>query len=156
MEYEAEQWALLWKEAETYDKPSFDITEDMLKELLPEAIRIAAKTFLAGTGLGHDHISPRAFLRLSVHAIVSLAKLFMAFERRGSWAEVLDRVLIVLLPKTDGGFRPIGLFPTIIPIWMRARISVAKEWESATAPSAIFGGPGKGAQAAASHTALIA
>ena len=80
----------------------------------------------------------------------------MAFERRGSWAEVLDLVLIVLLPKTDGGFRPIGLFPTIIRIWMRARIFVAKEWESATASSAIFGGPGKGAQAAAFQTALVA
>jgi hypothetical protein len=80
----------------------------------------------------------------------------VAFERRGSWAEVLDLVLIVLLPKTDGGVRPIGLFPTIIRIWMRARIFVAKTWEAATAMPEIYGGPGKGAQAAAFQTAMIA
>ena len=65
-------------------------------------------------------------------------------------------VLIVLLPKTDVGFRPIGLFPTIIRVCMRARILVAKEWETSTANPAIYGGPGKGAQAAVYQTALIA
>ena len=111
VEHEAEQWALLWKEKAEYVQPQFDINEDMLHQMLPEAIRTAVATFPAGTGLGHDHISPRAFLRLSDSAIGSLATLFMAFERRGSWADVLDLVLIVLQPKTYVGFRPIGLFP---------------------------------------------
>ena len=39
---------------------------------------------------------------------------------------------------------------------MRARILVAKNWEAKTAMPAIFGGPGKGAQAAAYQTALVA
>ncbi len=63
--------------------------------------------------------------------------------------------LIVLLPKSDGGFRPIGLFPTIIRLWMRSRIFIAKEWEASTANPAIFGGLGKCAQAAAYQTALV-
>ena len=71
-------------------------------------------------------------------------------------AKILDLVLIVLLLKSDGGFRPIGLFPTIIRPWMRSRIFIAKEWEASPANSAIFGGPCKGAQAAAYQTALVA
>ncbi len=62
VEYEAEQWALLWKEKSEYEQPCFDIDESMLHQMLPDAIRTAAATFPAGTGLGHDHISPRCFL----------------------------------------------------------------------------------------------
>ena len=101
VEHEAEQWALLWKEAAAYAPPIFNMIDKMFTPLFPSAIRTAAKTFPAGTGLGHDHISPRAFLRLSDDAINALAKLFMAFERRGSWTEILNLVLIVLLPKAD-------------------------------------------------------
>ena len=80
----------------------------------------------------------------------------MAFEKRGAWVDVLNLDLIVLLPKTDGGFRPIGLFPTIIRLWMRARILISKTWEADTAMAEIFGGLGKGAQAAAYQTAMVA
>ena len=76
--------------------PTFEMTDDMLQQLLPEAIQIAARTFPADTGLGHGNISPRGFLRLSDPAIETLAKLFMPFERRGTWTEILDLVLIVL------------------------------------------------------------
>lgn len=54
--------------------------------------------------------------------------------------------MIVLLPKTDGGVRPIGLFPTVICLWMRARVDVVYRWASLTAAPQIFGGQGMGAQ----------
>ena len=101
VESEADQWAALWRELAEYSPPPFEITQDMLRHLFPDAIRIAARTFPANTGLGHDHISPRAFLRRSDEAIDALANLFMAFERLGTWAQILDLVLIVLLLKTD-------------------------------------------------------
>ena len=126
-------------------------------ELLSDAIRTAAATLSRWHWpRTRPHFTSRCLLRLSDDAIAALAKLFTAFERRGSWAEVLDLVLIVLLPKTDGGFRPIGPFPTVIRVWMPARIFVAKTWESATAMPEIFGGPGNEAQAAAFQTAMIA
>ena len=58
-------------------------------------------------------------------------------------------VLIVLLPKADGGRRPIGLFATIIRVWMRSRVIIARKWEESTEQSWTFGGKGKGAQRAA-------
>jgi hypothetical protein len=65
-------------------------------------------------------------------------------------------VLIVLLPKADGGLRPIGLFPTIVRIWMRARVTIARVWGSQNALPSIYGGAGMGAQRAAWEAAFIA
>ena len=95
-------------------------------------------------------MSPRAFLRLSPSAIEALAILFMLFESMGSWAEAVRLVMIVLLPKMDGGKRPIGLFFSTVRIWMRSRVCDVRAWEAATALPSIFGGAGMGAQKAAS------
>ena len=86
--------------------------------LTPWALRMACSSFPTGTGLGADNVAPRALLRLSHAAFLALATLLMASEELGDWAAVLDLILIVLLPKTDGGLRPIGLFPTIIRVWI--------------------------------------
>ena len=89
---------------------------DDLPALTPEAIRAAAASFPAGTGLGVDNISPRTFSRLSDDAIAALARLLMAIERQGEWPAELNLVLIVLLARSDGGVRPIGVFPIVIRI----------------------------------------
>ena len=75
-----------------------------------------------------DHIPPRAILRLSDEALEALFKILMAMERNGRWDESLQLVMIVLLGKEDGGFRPIGLFPTVIRVWMRARMTQIRAW----------------------------
>ena len=49
-------------------------------------------------------------------------------------------VLIVLLPNPDGGLYPIGLFPSPMRVWMRARLNVAREWEACNDFAALFGG----------------
>ena len=63
---------------------------------------------------------------------------------------------IVLLPKPDGGRRPIGLFPTIIRLWMRARIWTAREWERQHDHHSLFAGPDMGAQKASWKEAFAA
>ena len=80
--------------------------------------------------------------------------LLAGFENAGSWCQVLNLVLIVLLPKPDGGYRPIGLFPTIIRVWMRARGGIIRAWENAHALPTIFGGTGMGAHKAAWQAAF--
>ena len=55
----------------------------------------------------------------------------MAIESRGEWAEIIGVVIICLLPKPDGGFRPIGLLPTLVSVWTRARLDVARAWMNA-------------------------
>jgi len=80
----------------------------------------------------------------------------MAAELYGAWPSLIYAVLIVLLPKSDGGRRPIGLFHHLVRIWARARSVVAKRWEAANARPQLYGGVGMGAQRAAWQAAFRA
>ncbi len=48
---QADGWALLWKEGESYEEPKLNMSADMFLQLLPDSIYEAALTFLAETGL---------------------------------------------------------------------------------------------------------
>ena len=112
-------------------------------------MRRAIDTFPVGTGKGDDNIGPRAYSRLSDAALLALIALLRACEACGCWGANAFVVLIVLLPKPDGGLRPIGLFPSMIRIWGRARADVARAWEAAHTMPQFYGGSGMGAQRAA-------
>ena len=58
-------------------------------------------------------------------------------------------VIVVLLAKADGGYRPIGLIPALPRIWMRVRRSAAKQWEDMQARDYLYAGAAKGATVAA-------
>ena len=64
--------------------------------------------------------------------------------------------MIVLLPKGEGGYRPIGLFPTLIRIWFRVRLIIVNVWEKQNGMPSAYGGPGMGAQKAAFQTSFVA
>ena len=65
----------------------------------------------------------------------------MAFELQGDWPAVVEFVIIVLLPKPDGGRRPIGLFPAIIRVWARARHYLAAVQASSHPRAAVYSHP---------------
>jgi hypothetical protein len=113
------------------------------------ALQRAALTFPAGTGVGADNFAPRAVARLSAVARSSLAAILMATEKLGQWGNAMHCTLIVLLPKTTGGLRPIGLQPLENRLWCRVRQEVARGWEAAHALPCLFGAKGMGAQRAA-------
>ena len=117
--------------------------------MMLHALKSAAASFPLRTGVGADNIAPRALLRLSDDALTALAALMMKMERVGHWSKELDLVMIVLLDKADGGRRPIGLFPTVIRVWMRARAAHARAWEATNASRELYGSAGMGAQRAA-------
>ena len=157
VEREAEEWAKWWQVQATYDDPferlenreQADTDRNELAPLTVADIRMAAKSFPIGTGVGVDNVSPRALDRLSDEAIEALISVLHACERTGKWGECNALVMIVLLPKADGGVRPIGLLPTTVRVWMRARVGVARRWEEKNADPCFFGGKGMGAQKAA-------
>ena len=105
-------------------------TEDDFAELKPLTvadIRMAARSFPTGTGVDIDNVSPRALDRLSDEAIEAFIGILHACERTGQWGECYALVMTVLLPNPDGGVRPIGLLPTTVRVWMRARVEVARK-----------------------------
>ena len=157
VELERSKWAALWKEGDSYDAPAIESVECEPLELLSSwAIKQAALTFPPGTGLGFDNIAPRALTRLTDQGLQALAKLYQAIEKVGSWTAAVYLVLIVLLPKSDGGLRPIGLFPTFIRIWMRARLYIARKWEALHQLPCVFGGPAMGAARASWNEVFVA
>ena len=79
----------------------------------------------------------------------SLLKLLRRCEAAGHWPKVIELVIICLLPKPDGGFRPIGLLPVMPRIWMRARRNATREWERRNDRDYLYAGECKGAQVAA-------
>ena len=85
-----------------------------LPALVDAAFRDAAYIFPAGTGLGWDKMHPRAVCRCADGAIRALIRLLVMAELLGMWPSTVGVLLICLLPKTDGGRRPIGLLPSVI------------------------------------------
>ena len=108
-------------------------------------LKRALLRFPAATWLGWDQIHPRALLRLDDSLLLALLRLLFLCECQGKWPLAVALVVIVLLPKPDGGRRPIGLLPSLPRIWMRIRRTVAEEWESLNKRSYLYAGAGKGA-----------
>ena len=129
---DAKEWADLWKAGEDYNVFFGDDIEPMTPLNSQELID-AAVAFPTDTGSRADSISPRALARLPREAIDELVDLLHQAEKLGSWSDAMSLVLIVMLPQDGGGMKPIGLFPTPIRVWMRARATVARKWEADTA-----------------------
>ena len=106
-------------------------------------------TFPAATGLSWDALHPRALCRLSDKTLARIIAILARAERTGQWPEAVRLLVIVLFPKSDGGFRPIGLIPWMPRIWMRARRDVATHWERKHYRPYLYAGPAKGADVAA-------
>jgi hypothetical protein len=153
---EADTWAVLWGEG----KPDCR-SQPILDPQIPEALRVhelrrAALTLPSYTDLAADNVAPRALARLSNELLGCLCWILHLVELQGTWPEVMRLVLITLLPKSDGGRRPIGLLPTLVRIWMRARSCIACLWEAHNACPEFYGGAGMGAQRAAWQAAFHA
>ncbi|HUU60977.1 MAG TPA: reverse transcriptase domain-containing protein, partial [Acidimicrobiia bacterium] len=112
------------------------------------AVDRACRSFACGTGLGWDALHPRALLRCSDDLISLLIQIMLLCEASGEWPAAVALVVIVLLPKPDGGFRPIGLLPLLPRLWMRARREVATEWERVNKRPYLYAGEAMGAHVA--------
>ena len=145
------KWGGEWAVGEQWCEPDWselEVNEDPLPVSVAE-YRRALMTFPIGTGLGWDAIHPRALNRLDDATIQALIDLLIVCEKTGKWPTATDLVVIVLLPKTDGGWRPIGLLPFLPRIWMRVRRPVTLEWEKKQERKYLYAGAAKGAAVAA-------
>ena len=112
-------------------------------------LRQALLTFAAGVGLGWDGMHPRALLRMPDSVLLALIRVFLWAEELGRWPSGVAVVIVALLPKPDGGHRPIGLFPTLVRIWARLRKELSRQWERDHERPYFFAGAGKPATVAA-------
>lgn len=99
---------------------------------------------------------PRALARCSDAVLELVVVLFLKAESAGAWFEAIAVMMVILIPKGDGGRRPISLCPTLVRVWMRVRLDVAQEWAKANDRSFLYAGPCKGADVAAWNQCLLA
>ncbi len=81
--------------------------------LMRWAISKACRSFACGTGLGWGALHSRALLLCSDPFMDKILKLLMLCEATCGWPEAVTLIVVVLLPKPHGGFRPIGLLPVL-------------------------------------------
>ena len=151
---EAEAQALHWGAEWLCDAESYRLPwpADLGSALPPlDAVKLdgALRSFSGGVGLGWDKMHPRSWLRLGPSMLLSMLHLFLLVEECGRWPGAIGDVLIVLLAKPAGGFRPIGLFPSIVRVWMRIRLADAVVWQSLYERPWLHASAGKGADIAA-------
>jgi hypothetical protein len=93
----------------------------LLPKMALPGLKRALASFAADTGLGWDALHPRALLRLPDSLLMAFLRILFICECRGEWPSFVATVLIVLIPKSDGGRRPIVLLPLFPRVWMRIR-----------------------------------
>ncbi len=148
-EREKADWAEQWAASAPYPLlPWPDDLGPLLPPIAVDLFRQVLATFAAHTALGWDALHPRALLRLSDCMLLALLRIIAVAEARGCWPAAVALVLVVLLPKPDGGRRPIGLLPLLPRIWARARRPILAAWERTCDRPYLYAGPARGAQVA--------
>ena len=126
---EAIGWAGHWAVGEAMEECAWPEEMDELEPMSVQQLRQAARSFKKESGLGWDRLHPHAFLRLPTGLLQWLCLILTNAERLGSWDAAIGFAIVVLIPKGEGGLRPIGLLPTLIRIWSKARRQTARDWE---------------------------
>ena len=127
LEEDRRNWQTIWERfKDTASAPWRDHNLDVppfpaLPEIVGSDLVDVALTYKRRTGLGVDSLHPRWFAWLSFPVLDGLAKLLNAAERLGVWPLQVQIILMAQLPKGDGGWRPIGLLPTLVRLWERVR-----------------------------------
>lgn len=147
---EAATWGKQWLSDDLYVEPQWP--ENMGRppvELQKDELVRACMTFPAPAGFGWDAIHPRAIPRLSTELIKWIVLLLLKCELSGAWPTPVGVCIVVLLPKADGGFRPIGLLPWMVRVWTRSRREAVSRWEAAVHRPFLYAGKAMGADIAA-------
>ena len=128
VEEQAEIWAAWWQSGSSVQWTDFASTGTKVPQVLTtECVRAVSASFKCQTSCV-DGFHPRHFSLLSNKLLETLVLLFRIFEAIGQWPRDEQKVLTVLIPKAEGGLRPIALFLTMYRMYSRARCINVKTW----------------------------
>ena len=109
-----------------------------------DELREVSRTFSRFTALGIDDFHPGHIGSLCDSGVSAFLASLRAMLRLRALPKVIELLLIILLPKPDGGTRPIGFFPSCIRVYARwARRIYAVPWELANKREYWFGDKGR-------------
>jgi hypothetical protein len=112
-------WAGWWKAS---DAPPAEQAHTAIREHLPQLtptlLREVAMKFSCKTS-APDGLPPRAMAALSDRCLAALCQSYTLWDRT-QWPSSEAAQITVLIPKRDGGLRPIALFRTLYRLFSRA------------------------------------
>ena len=109
-----------------------------------KAARRCTNSYESGTSIGVDWLHPRHFGLLSDASLEAFLMFIRAIVFCGMVPEQIDVLLISLIPKPEGGTRPIGVFPSTIRFASRlCRSSYGETWLDSHKRNYHFGRRGK-------------
>ena len=132
-EQQADEWAEHWGEGHSFDEWAVSRAAAMLQRghgenrrqhnddeqddgqqmepITVDELDKAASSFPDAAGLGWDAIHPKALLRLPHGLKKRFVDILNCAEKEGRWPKDASEVVVNLLIKPVGGYRPINLFP---------------------------------------------
>ena len=111
-----------------------------------EKLRAISSSFSPHSAISVDGFHMKHYRLLSDDGVMALSRLFSLMETLGALPGQVKTVMVLLLGKPKGGFRPIGLFASFYRLWARARRPFAEEWEAKNWRGYFACGAGRGAQ----------
>ena len=152
---ERDRWSTVWgSRSEALPSPSVD--RSALPRLRAEEIREASLKFNWRTSISVDGFHVRHFALLEDPGLEALAVLLEAMETIGRLPPQVKYIIVLLLEKATGGFRPIGLFCGIYRVWGKARRAVCSQWEASNDRSYFAAGMGRSASDAVWRQSVLA
>ena len=124
-------WKGIWQASEEEDQEREPLlpSGEPLEPLTPEQLLQAAQAFPTKTSAGVDGFHLRNFVFLSRGGFEALSALYTASEIHGYFPSPARKVVVALLEKPAGGFRPIGIFCSLYRLWAKCRRPLCDRWE---------------------------
>ena len=144
---EFRKWQCIWGK-----DPMAEFCEVQLNEPLPRPtlseVRKAIRSFSMFTAVGHDEWEPWTWRHLSDGAIEALIDIGLAMENMMVHPRQCKLNILKLLPKPAGGYKIIGILPTLLRMWCRIRREFIRCWQITNARSYFWGDAGRGSEKA--------
>ncbi len=135
-DHKAGQWGGVWRvdelDAQGGERPWELAAVDDEPPLPPlrgqdDACRSLCGAFREHTGIGIDLVHPWHWGWVSDQGMDSLLAFLDWVERAAIWPSQLSWLLYFLIPKAEGGERPIGVIATTVRIWEGLRAPIMRE-----------------------------
>ena len=133
----ASKWGAIWQvgdeEAQEAPRPwlaPLPPEEEPLLALREQRVefRSVCRAFKARTGLGVDRVHPHLWGRTSDEGVDTVLGFLDLVEDSLLWPSQLMWLFYHLIPKVDGGDRPIGVLAAIVRAWEGLRMPVMNQW----------------------------
>eukprot|EP00971_Amphidinium_carterae_P286669 5691342-Amphidinium_carterae.1 len=140
-------WMQIWSEHREAQLPDASRLPD-LPEITLDNVQTVCARYRKGRARGVDGLSVRSWAWLPANLLTRLLDMVRLFEQGGQLSSEMCH-LITMLPKPQGGYRPVALTCSFLRFWGRARLPIMMAWDRERTLRGFWGGKGRSCSLAA-------